>query len=119
MRFGESCPCGCGYKEWVNWRRRWLDEETDYVETENVPDLEILLQKQSLNILEQGQWTYRLTRNGKFVERMLTAEYRARGGGRRAFHPKARLGGFTKNSLARKRIIHSVMVSQHHQRKLV
>lgn len=80
MRFGEKCP-QCGHPEWVNWRRTWFDEEVDIVEAENVPELAAKLRTSALHVLEEGQWTYYLTRTAKFVKRILTAEYRARGGG--------------------------------------
>jgi len=75
LRFGEKCPCGCGYTEEKNWRPRFVAIEQDCIEAENVPELAAKL---TPNVLyEEGQWTYYMTRTHKWIYRMQTSAARA------------------------------------------
>ena len=71
--------------EFVNWRPRFMDTETDFVEAENVPDLIKRLNLTPGKVVEDENdiWAYRLGMTGIMVGRMLKTIYRARGKWRR------------------------------------
>ena len=76
MRFGEKCE-DCGKVENRNWRPRFADTATDYLEFENALDL-IGIHKPGDEWID-GQWAYRIPKTGSCLLRLLTVEYKARG----------------------------------------
>lgn len=101
MRFGEKCPCGCGYTENLNWRPLFMDIWVDVVETGDAPELVEKITS-SGKVLQDEQFTYRVSKTRRYIQRIQTVEYEARG---QSFRRQKGLGG--KKSSFAKRVIAS------------
>lgn len=77
MRLGEKCP-KCEHQETINWMPSTWDVEKDIAPADsltNIPTFKI----QGLAVWEDNQWTYRFSKDGQYVIRILTTIYHARG----------------------------------------
>jgi phage terminase large subunit GpA-like protein len=83
MRYLEKCP-SCGYEEHLNWRFRFVDVNTDMIESVEIPPSHPAFELKKGETLIDGQWIYYHNR-GRMLFRMLLSEFNSQGQFRRPY----------------------------------